>query len=59
MNWRLTAAYRPEEGETVYTKIEDYRGVRNECRLKYSNGMFWDGDMYVYYTPTHWGRIGC
>lgn len=43
-------------GVVVETKIDDWRGVRNEGRLKRS-GRLWflpDGSMYVYYTPTHW-----
>ncbi len=46
----------PPDGEVVQTKIDDGKGVRNEQRLK-RQGRLWFfeyGDMYVYYTPTHW-----
>ncbi len=47
------------ERETVMTKIDDDRGVRNEQRLR-RNGNLWfldDGSRYVYYTPTHWAPL--
>lgn len=45
--------------QTVRTKIDDGRGVRNEAYLK-RQGRLWffpDGSMYVYYTPTHWAPL--
>lgn len=50
---------RPEdapEGEVVWTKIDDENGKRNEAKLKRIGGLWWtpDGEMYVYYRPTHW-----
>ncbi len=46
----------PLNGETLMTKIDDEKGVRNEQLLKRQGGMwiFPDDSMYVYYTPTHW-----
>ena len=47
------------ERVVVMTKIDDERGVRNEQPLKRQGRLWWtpDGNMYVYYTPTHWKRI--
>lgn len=44
------------ECKPVLTKIDDGRGVRNEQPLKRLGNLWWfvDGEMYVYYTPTHW-----
>lgn len=44
------------EGVTVWTKIEDADGSRNEAPLVRRGRLWWmsDGSMYVYYTPTHW-----
>lgn len=46
----------PPENVVVDTKIDDERGCRNEQKLKRQGNLWWtpDGDMYVYYTPTHW-----
>lgn len=44
----------------VMTKIEDARGTRNEQPMKATQRnpdcrvMWWIGETYVYYTPTHW-----
>lgn len=46
----------PPEGVVVDTKIDDWKGCRNEQPLK-RQGKLWffpDGSMYVYYEPTHW-----
>ena len=40
--------------ELVMTKIEDAKGVRNEQPMKRSGRLWFAGDMYVYYEPTHW-----
>ena len=49
------------EGATCLTKIDDNDGVRNVQPLVKktrepgkTRPMYWSGDMYVYYTPTHW-----
>lgn len=58
--WISTADRLPPEGVVVLTRIEDWRGVRNEQPLK-RTGRLWfvpDGSMYVYYTPTHWRDAG-
>lgn len=54
--WVACADNLPDEGRVVDTKIDDDRGVRNEQPLK-RRGQLWyfpAGEMYVYYTPTHW-----
>lgn len=42
------------EGQLVMTKIDDGDGERNEQKLLRSGNLFFAGDMYVYYRPTHW-----
>lgn len=44
------------EGQVVMTKIDDAEGVRNEGTLKRRDNLWWtpDGEMYVYYRPTHY-----
>jgi len=47
------------EGVVVETKIDDSDGIRNVSTL-YRRGRLWwvpDGEMYVYYTPTHYRPI--
>lgn len=44
----------PPENVEVLTKIHDKNGIRNVCFLSYHNNIFWDKEMYIYYTPTHW-----
>jgi len=54
--WISTKDTLPDEGVEVETKLDDFRGIRNEHPLK-RNGRLWffpDDSMYVYYTPTHW-----
>lgn len=41
----------------VMTKIDDKDGARNEQPLRLSGRLFFAGDMYVYYTPTHWREM--
>lgn len=56
IQWKsLKESYCPE-GVFVYTKIDDANGCRNIQKLK-RQGNLWFGtdDLYVYYTPTHWG----
>lgn len=54
--WTSTSNKLPPEGIIVNTKIDDNNGLRNEQKLKRVGGLWFlpDGDMYVYYTPTHW-----
>ena len=58
IEWNKTSEVLPPENKIVLTKIDDEKGCRNETLL-YRQGNLWflaDGDMYVYYTPTHWGK---
>jgi hypothetical protein len=57
--WTKVADIKPKNGDIVETKIDDERGVRNQGDLKWWKGMWWtpDGQMYVYYRPTHWRPI--
>ena len=61
MCWINTEEQLPERDVAVWTKIDDGKGERNVCMLCLgSNGRLWwtpSGDMYVYYTPTHWKYI--
>jgi hypothetical protein len=38
------------------TKIDDADGCRNEAMLRRRGNLWWtpDGEMYVYYRPTHY-----
>lgn len=58
MNWIPITKQLPPEGMVVMTKIDDAKGVRNEQELKLKGRLWWmpDGQMYVYYTPTHWSH---
>ncbi len=58
-DWIEVEAQKPPENQIVQTKIDDEKGVRNEAKLIYSNGLWWlsDKSMYVYYTPTHWRAL--
>lgn len=40
----------------VDTKIDDEHGLRNEQPLMKRDNLWWfpDGELYVYYRPTHW-----
>lgn len=58
MEWMLNQ--RPEdapEDVVVETKIDDEEhGPRNHALLKRRGSLWWtpDGEIYVYYRPTHW-----
>lgn len=41
-------------GRPIRTKIDDANGARNDQVLTHRGNLWWAGDMYVYYTPTHW-----
>lgn len=47
----------PPENVKVLTKIQDKNGIRNVCILSYHSNLFWNGKIYIYYTPTHWQLI--
>jgi hypothetical protein len=57
MNWQPIDT--APENVVVLTKIDDGRGVRNQQPMKRRGRLWWfaDGEMYVYYTPTHWAKI--
>lgn len=60
--WISTKDLLPPRGKVVETKIDDASGPRNQQTLKRGgeNGCLWffpDGNMYVYYTPTHWREL--
>lgn len=50
-------------GVLVMTSIQDSAGERNVQPMKMTKRtpdslpLWWAGDMYVYYTPTHWMPI--
>lgn len=54
--WRKVAEQLPPENVVVLTKIDDGRGCRQERPLRRIGNLWFrpEGDMYVYYTPTHW-----
>lgn len=54
--WIACKDQLPPKGTVVETKVDDSSGIRNEQPLKYIGGlwMFPDGQMYIYYTPSHW-----
>lgn len=44
-------------GRLVMTKIEDANGSRNEQPMTQSGSLWFAGEMYVYYRPTHWREL--
>ena len=54
--WIELSSSVPPNGLVVDTKIDNEKGCRNEQPLKRSGNLWFfpDGEMYVYYTPTHW-----
>lgn len=55
MNWQPIRTC-PQD-MLVMTKIDDQNGIRNEQMLKRSGNLFFAGDTYVYYAPTHWREL--
>jgi hypothetical protein len=56
--WTRTDSRKPPDNTEVETKIDDERGIRNECTLRYHHNMWWCSDeMHTYYEPTHWRYI--
>lgn len=57
--WISCNSIKPQEGRVVETIIMDQYGNRNQGKLMYRKNLWWlpTGDMYVYYTPTHWREI--
>lgn len=57
--WHRTEQQLPPEDVIVDTVISDIGGERNKQPL-YRKGGLWfvpTGEMYVYYTPTHWSEL--
>lgn len=55
MNWqRIETA---PENVLVMTKIDDRSGPRNEQAMHRQGGLWFSGDTYVYYRPTHWREL--
>lgn len=55
-DWLRITETEPPQKTPVLTRIDDERGIRNECVLV-RQGRLWffeDYSMYVYYVPTHW-----
>lgn len=54
--WIKTSFMLPNEGEEVFTKIDDENGCRNITSLVHQGSLWFlpNGSMYVYYSPTHW-----
>ena len=52
--WISTSDRMPPQNLPVETKIHDSHGERNLTVLVLNNRLWFSGDMYVYYTPTHW-----
>lgn len=44
------------DGLTAVTKIHDADGERNVQPLRKEGRLFFAGEMYVYYSPTHWRK---
>lgn len=56
VEWHSLADNPAPQGTPVWTKIDNEEGVRNLEELTLRGRMWWAGDMYVYYTPTHWAK---
>jgi len=61
-DWISTKHELPPLWEIVCTKIDDADGCRNVTKLQRGgqSGRLWftpDGQMYVYYVPTHWRKL--
>jgi hypothetical protein len=56
VTWTRCSDALPADDQVVMTRIDDAQGVRNEQTLKRRGNLWWtpDGEIYVYYTPTHW-----
>lgn len=52
--WYNVNQVLPPEGVEVLTKIDDSHGTRNIQALTRRGNLYFAGNMYVYYTPTHW-----
>jgi hypothetical protein len=57
MDWKGIDIAPPPEGKPLWTKIHDGHGERNVQKLTRIGRLWYAGEMYVYYTPTHWAEI--
>lgn len=60
MSWKKFGPYnQPNQDEVVETCVIDEGGQRMESKHLWRNYRWWtpDGEMYIYYNPTHWKRI--
>ena len=53
--WKSTSEATSDR--LVMTRIDDERGIRNEQPMKKIGNLWFTGDTYVYYTPTHWREL--
>ena len=58
-DWIRISERLPEENVVVETKIDDGKGCRNVQKLMWKKNLWFfpNGNMYVYYTPTHWRDV--
>lgn len=56
LEWIANTDTLAPDYQIVMTKIDTEAGVRNEQLLKRQGNLWFtpDGEMYVYYSPTHW-----
>lgn len=54
-NWQPIASAPADV--LVMTKIDDHQGVRNEQAMRRQGNLWFAGEMYVYYSPTHWREL--
>lgn len=54
LTWIPVADHLPPDGVEVDTKISENNVDRNVGTLKRSGRLWFSGNVYVYYTPTHW-----
>lgn len=55
--WKSIKETKPPLNQSIKTIIIDEKGVRNEQFMKFDGNLWWAGDMYVYYRPTHWDLV--
>jgi len=46
----------PDNNQEFWTKVDDSRGLRlvQKLRKAPNSDLLWSGNIYVYYTPTHY-----
>lgn len=55
MDWKSTDT--APDGVAVMTRIDDGNGVRNEQVMVKNGNLWFVGELYVYYRPTHWREL--